>query len=302
MNIKPLPPDLAAESFTATQAYAAGVGRKMLRGPGVRRLHVGVYTVSEMVLDIPGEVTAARRILPPNTLVTAITALWCYGVEVGRSRPLQFVTTHPHQVRRPGMQVTRARQRPPCRAASVTPEHAFATAARHLNLLQLVTAGDWLVRRRLTTPERLIAYTRSFRGAGAVIARRAAAMVRRRVDSPGETKLRLCLVLAGLPEPQCNITLGTDDYPLGKVDLLLDAYRLIIEYEGDHHRTDKRHWNVDIGRVEEFTAEGYRVLRVTADHLHRARALVNRVHTALVAGGYVGPLPAFSSEWSALFE
>jgi hypothetical protein len=43
-------------------------------------------------------------------------------------------------------------------------------------------------------------------------------MVRARIDSPGETRLRLCLVLAGLPEPCCNITLGTDNRPIGRVD------------------------------------------------------------------------------------
>ena len=96
------------------------------------------------------------------------------------------------------------------------------------------------------------------------LARRAAGLVRARVDSPGETKLRLCLVLAGLPEPRCNITLGTDDGPIG--------------------------------------TEGYRVLRVTAAHLRQPRTLVKRVHAALVAGGYRGPEPVFTAEWSALFE
>jgi hypothetical protein len=231
-----------------------------------------------------------------------VTALWCLGVEVGAPRPLQFVTSHPHQVRRPGLEVSRARRLPPSRGGLVCPEHAFATAARRLNLVDLVAAGDWLVRRTLTTPDSLTAYTRAYRGAGAALARRAAVLVRRRVDSPGETKLRLCLVLTGLPEPQCNVTLGTDAYPIGKVDLLLEAYKVILEYEGDHHRTDKRQWSVDIGRVEDFTAEGYRVLRVTADHLRQPRALVKRVHDALVAGGFTGPAPVFSAEWCASFE
>ena len=158
------------------------------------------------------------------------------------------------------------------------------------------------MRLRLTTPDRLISYSNGYGGAGATFARRAARLVRRRVDSPGESKLRLCLVLVGLPEPRCNVTLGTDDRPIGRVDLLLEEYRLILEYEGDHHRTDKDQWNLDISRVEELTAEGYRVLRVTAQHIGRPRVLVKRVHTALVAGGYPGPAPVFTGEWAALFE
>ena len=32
------------------------------------------------------------------------------------------------------------------------------------------------------------------------------------------------------------------------------------------------------------------------------RVLLRRVHAALIAGGYTGPAPAFTPEWSSLFE
>ncbi len=302
MRPRPLPASLTDGSFTTADAYAVGVGRKVLRGPAVRRLHVGVYVGRDQVLGVRDEVAAARLALPARTLVTGVTALWCFGVEVGTPRPLQFVTDHPHQVRRPGLLVSRTGLLPPSRGRSVVAEQAFAVAARRLDLLELVTAGDWLVRLRLTTPDRLVAYSHGYRGAGAALARRAAVLVRQRVDSPGESRLRLGLVLAGLPEPQGNVTLGTDTRPIGRVDLLLEEYRLILEYEGDQHRTDKWQWNVDISWVEELSAEGYRVLRVTAQHMRQPRVLVRRVHAALVAGGYSGPAPVFTAEWSTLFE
>jgi len=44
-------------------------------------------------------------------------------------------------------------------------------------------------------------------------------------------------VLAGLPVPECNLVIGDDDGPIGRVDLVYLAYKLIIEYEGDQHRT-----------------------------------------------------------------
>lgn len=124
--------------------------------------------------------------------------------------------------------MSRTGRLPPARGLSVSPEHAFAAAAKHLNLLEMVTAGDWLVRRKRSTPARLIDYLRGYRGAGVAVARRAAALVRERVDSPRESKLRLCLVLAGLPEPEGNPLLGTKDHPIGRVDLLLEAYKLIL--------------------------------------------------------------------------
>lgn len=101
-----------------------------------------MYVARDQVVDVSNEVSAARLALPAPTLVTGVTALWCFGVEVGTPRPLQFVTTHPHQVRRPGLQVSRTGRLPPSRGSMVSPEHAFAVAARHLTLLELVTAGD----------------------------------------------------------------------------------------------------------------------------------------------------------------
>ena len=49
------------------------------------------------------------------------------------------------------------------------------------------------------------------------------------------------------------VGLSCDDQgPMGRVDLVYLAYKLIIEYEGDQHRTDRHQWNADIDRHEEF--------------------------------------------------
>ena len=53
---------------------------------------------------------------------------------------------------------------------------------------------------------------------------RAAALVRERVDSPRESRLRLCLVLAGLPEPEVNPVVTVDGRRVGRVDLLVDGW------------------------------------------------------------------------------
>ena len=158
------------------------------------------------------------------------------------------------------------------------------------------------MRLRRCTPESLRAYAQAHGGRGAPLARRAASLVRERVDSFRETRLRLCLVLAGLPEPHCNLVIMRDEHPLGRVDLLLEEFKVIVEYDGDQHRTDKGQWSADIHRDEEFGSLGYRTVRVTATHLRRPRSVVWRVHDALRAGGYVGPGPAFGPEWSSLFE
>jgi hypothetical protein len=76
-------------------------------------------------------------------------------------------------------------------------------------------------------------------GRGVLLVRAAVGLARERVDSPRETWLRLCLVLAGLPMPECNLIIGDGQGPIGRVDLVYLMYSVIIEYEGDQHRTDR---------------------------------------------------------------
>ena len=132
--------------------------------------------------------------------------------------------------------------------------------------------------------------------------RRAAALVRDRVDSPPESRLRLCLVLAGLPEPVCNLDLGDETFFIATPDLAYLVHRLLLEYEGDHHRTDRAQWQKDIKRERQLRKAGYEVLRVTAETLRHPRELVADVHALLLKAGYSGPAPEFTAEWVACFE
>lgn len=132
--------------------------------------------------------------------------------------------------------------------------------------------------------------------------RTAAALVRRKVDSPRETALRLCLLLAGLPEPDTNVLVGTHDGPIASVDLALVAYRVVLEYEGDQHRTDTRQWDYDVRRYEDLTAAGFIVLRITARRFRNPREVVTSTYERLCERGYSGPPPVFDQAWQDLFE
>ena len=149
--------------------------------------------------DTVVRIRAALLALPAPTLATGVTALWWHGVDIGSTEPLRFVVPRPLQVRRPGLAVSRVQRLPPSLGEAVSPEHAFVTASTELDLVQLVGAGDRLVRLRRCTLDSLREYANSYGGRGASQARRAASMVRERVDSFQETRLRLCLVLTGVP-------------------------------------------------------------------------------------------------------
>lgn len=193
-------------------------------------------------------------------------------------------------------------RRPPTRGAIALPAHCFVTACAEIDLLTAVTAGDSLLHLRRMTKGDLEAYAQGWTGRGVIRARRAVGLIRERVESPRETRLRLMLVLAGLPTPDCNVTLGDADGPIGRVDLLFWLFRLILEYDGLQHLTDRNQWNRDIERLEGLADAGYTVIRVTADRMRHPREIVFRVVAKLAEAGYQGPAPTFSPEWRELFE
>ena len=289
--------------FTRSQVSTTGLRTWDLRGPEVRREHHGVYAEAYLEPDAATSIAAARLVLPGDALVDGLTALQVMGVDLGPDRPLRFVTAHPHQVRRPGLRVRRVGALPAAdpSGGSVSAATAFVAAARDLDLVELVAAGDWLVRLRRTSWTELVEAAAMFRGRHAQLARRAAALVRERVDSPQETRLQLCLVLAGLPEPEVNPVITVGGRRLGRVDLLLRRWRVVVEYEGDQHRTDTRQWNVDIGRHEQLNEGEWFLVRITKDRMEHPRTVVAQVVRALRAGGWEGPEPVFDAEWHRLF-
>ena len=302
MRPTPIPQALTGQAFRAADARGLGVSWKTLQGTRFRRVAKGVYVSATTAESFSLQVRAVMLALPPGTIATGVTGLQLLGVNIGCRLPMIFASTHPWQVRRRDVKVIRLKELPPCRDGVAAAEHCWLVAASTLNLLELITAGDWLVRLRHTTLARLQATVHQNSGRGIVAARTAVRLVRERVDSPRETWLRLCLVLAGLPTPECNLIIGDDRGPMGRVDLVYLAYRLIIEYEGDQHRTDRNQWNHDIDRHEDFARDNWTLIRVTSERACWPRQLVRTVDRALRANGYDGPAPEFGPLWLSLFE
>lgn len=110
-------------------------------------------------------------------------------------------------------------------------------------------------------------------------------------QSPRESYLRLLLVEAGFPRPQTQIpVLGDDGIPVAYVDLGFAEYQIAIEYEGEHHQTDRPRYVKDIRRLELLDRKGWIVIRIVAEH--RRADIVRRVREAMVARGWTGSLTA----------
>ncbi|HEV7743199.1 MAG TPA: DUF559 domain-containing protein [Pseudolysinimonas sp.] len=124
---------------------------------------------------------------------------------------------------------------------------------------------------------------RESRGLGVRAARRAHRLAREGVESPMETRLRLLLSRAGLPEPTCGFQLlGPDGSAVGWFDLAWPEHRVIAEYDGDQHRTSTHQYERDIRRFDDVADLGWRVIRVRRHGILSAPgATVARVARAL---------------------
>lgn len=97
-------------------------------------------------------------------------------------------------------------------------------------------------------------------------------------QSPRETYLRLLLIQAGLPRPQTQIHVVTDEETY-YLDMGWEDCMVAVEYDGEHHRTDSLQYRKDIRRLEALDRMGWIVIRVVAgDH---PAVIVRRVRDAL---------------------
>lgn len=99
-------------------------------------------------------------------------------------------------------------------------------------------------------------------------------------ESPRETWLRLLIVRGGLPRPQTQIPVY-DEYGqlVARVDMGWEELKIAVEYDGDHHWTERRQMTRDIRRTEQLTELGWIVIRVTADDT--PATILRRIEVAL---------------------
>lgn len=163
---------------------------------------------------------------------------------------------------------------------------AYARLCATSGLRQAVEVGDRLAHLGLATPGEL----------HEVAGCRASGLVREGNGSLMETRLRLLRVVARLPEPLLQAPIRLQRR-IVRVDQLDPVEMVVSEYEGRQHLTDPGQWSRDLERYEELTAQGYLVLRFTAEHLRDPIQVVRRLHAALRSRGYRGRNPSFTAEW-----
>lgn len=299
MQRTPVPPRLdTAQPFTRAEAAASGMCLGSLRSKGFRVLFRGVYVDAAVSDSTDLVVRAALKLHPANAFVSHHTAAEVLGLPVPASADVHVsVLAKGDRAQRCGIechvapQGARIVRRRGIRVAA--PLELFVQLAGKLGLVDLVVLGDAMVRKHLVTVDTLVAHCRTSRVRNAKAARRAAAYVRACVDSPMESRLRMLIVLAGLPEPEVDHRIRDEHGEvLRRFDLSYPALRLIVEYDGRQHVERVENWESDLERREEFDESGWRIIVVTSRGVYREPGrTVDRVFRALRTAGARPPRP-----------
>jgi hypothetical protein len=294
--------------FTRAEARAAGISAKQLTGGRYQRLFYDLYVTAAVVLTPVVRAKAALKVCPAGSQVSHFTAAELWGVIVPH-QPLTHLSSPQPGVRseRRGVQSHRLNahsQAVRFRGIRVSsPEQTFIDLACVLSLVDLVVLGDSLVKARRTTVHRLVEAVNTWRGWGSRPARLAVGYVRKGVDSPMETRLRMLMVLAGLPEPVVNhIEYDAMGAWEKRFDLSYPDLLLVIEYDGRQHADNDTQWDHDIDRREELDIDGWRLIVIRSKGIYaEPHRTLERIADAMRARGSRDVPKRFRDEWRTHF-
>ncbi|GAA1989007.1 hypothetical protein GCM10009718_28280 [Isoptericola halotolerans] len=288
----------AAAPFSVRSAIGDGASAESLRvGDSLAAPFHGVRVPAPWNGDFLARCRALATVLDDSVAFSHGTALRLLGVDlpwtIAGESALHVISSDPSErPQRPGVVAHRSRQEGlevvDVGGLRVTaPAQTFVHVGVGLRRPDdVVVLGDSFLRRQqvLTTVAELTRKaetTRKVKGIAQV--REQLSRVRPGTDSVMETRTRLLLTSAGLPCPLVNevVRLGDGTY-VKRCDLLYPAQRVVIEYDGDQHRTDKEQWREDIRRRRWLEEIGFTVIVAVADDVVRdGTRLVGRTRQAL---------------------
>ncbi|TMB97886.1 MAG: DUF559 domain-containing protein [Chloroflexi bacterium] len=286
-----VPVELTAGPFTLADARRAGLDRWHLEGATWRRTGPGTYVWAALAESPTLTLNAASLRLPPSAAFSGSTAAWLHGIDIEPCDPVEVTIPKGSGASALSGLVVRRAALPESDIAVV--RHLRATSinrtlrdlSSRLSLTEAVVVIDAALHSRIADPTALETYAsaRSHRG-GVLNLRRATHLAEPLAESPMESRLRMLLVLGGLPRPQAQVSLvDRRGRFLARPDLYYPDHRLALEYDGGNHRDrlveDNRRQNLLI-------SAGYRLLRFTAGDIRsRPEVVEAQVRAALAMSG-----------------
>lgn len=232
---------------------------------------------------------AYRLVMPAHAFFAGRTAAVIYGLPVAHGEELEVAVHAPARAtRRHGIHCVKVaphlasiREYMGLRLSS--PASTWAMLGATLTERELVIVGDAVVRvprddrgrptSSLATIDELERATAAGTRRGVARLRATAPLVRVGSASPLETEYRLDAGAAGLPIPELDVEIrDACGRLLGITEFVYRRYRVLVEVEGDHHRTSRLQWVRDIEKYAAYVAEGWEVVRLTSAHVRGGRA------------------------------
>ena len=284
-----VPAALMRGPVTLADARHHGLDRWHLQGDGWRRVGPGTY-LSARVADTPQmRLEAASRRLPSQAAFSGLTAAWLHGLDVAPCDPIEITVPLRSGVStRAGMAVRRcAMERDDVvKARGLRATSALRTLrdlSIRLPLIEAVVIADMALHARLVSARELAASVEASGGLqGVRTLRQVLAHAEPASESPMETRLRMVLVLAGLPRPEAQVSIRDRFHRfVGRPDLYYRDQHLGLEYDGGVHRETLAE---DNRRQNRLLEAGVRLLRFTGGDIYNSPELVvSVVRSALAA-------------------
>jgi very-short-patch-repair endonuclease len=282
-----VPGELAARAFDLEEARDHGLSKDHLNGYAWTRVARRVYAPTAVAEMPMVRLAAAMRRVESDAVFSGRTAAWLHGIDSELRIPIEVTLAPSSRVsRRVGLVVRRRALdtndvvlRKGLRTTSAV--RTSVDLGSRLPLVDAVVALDLALHCRLVSVEEIRRWADAHCGRrGVRCLRRALELVEPAAESVMETRLRLILVLAGLPRPRAQVPLfDAAGGFLGRPDLFYPDHRLALEYDGASHRASLA---ADNRRQNGLIEAGYRLLRFTAaDVLGTPAAVIALVRRAL---------------------
>jgi very-short-patch-repair endonuclease len=286
-----MPPQLTCGPFTLDEAKRAGLTRWQLEGTAWTRLGPSTYIATGLAGDPMQTITAALRRLPTAAAFSGLTAAFLHGLDVPPCSPIEATVPEGAGISaRAGMALRRSTfsKGDIVRVRGVPVTSILRTICEicgRLSLVEAVVIADAALHERRVSLVELTSWAE--RNAG----RRGVQQLRRVVEhaepaaeSPMESRLRMLIVLAGLPRPKAQVSIHNRwGRFVGRPDLYYESERLAIEYDGGVHRNSL---SEDNRRQNRLVDAGVTLLRFTAGDVLRAPdSVVAQVRGLLARAG-----------------
>ncbi|MEO7016103.1 MAG: hypothetical protein ABI130_05925 [Leifsonia sp.] len=298
MRAAALPSNIRDTAFTTSTAQKLGVTRSRLRRTDLASPFHGVRTPYESGVEptIFELCEAFRAGMDDGQFFSHVTAATIYGLPLplhtGSGTHILVAVVKPRRAPRGAGVIGHKLTIDPNTLREWNgfpvpdPVEVWCELAATFSIDELVIAGDALLRRKspLAETRRLAAAVAAATNRpGAERLRLALPNIRARTDSPMETTLRLAIARARLPEPEVNwAILDAAGAFRGFADLAFPLFRVLVEYDGDHHRTDSVQYFTDVDRLWMFQSLGWRIVRI--NKTHTLPEAIQRIRTALSTG------------------